>query len=111
MIDLVWLFFLFILIVVLALVALIGNTGQKPITWATITLLFGAIQAWLLITWANFIELIWEPAWEVVLGQRVFALYEFSAFLLLFAMAFFVLMSFRTAVIMWNREGRIILQA
>jgi hypothetical protein len=111
MIDLVWLFFLFILVVVLALVALIGNTGEKPVWWASISVIFGIIHAWLLSTWANFIILIWIPAWEVALGLRLFGLYEFSAFLLLFSMAFFVLMSFRTAVIMWNMEGRIKLQA
>lgn len=111
MTTLMLIFALFIIMVVLALVALIGNTGQKPLTWATITLIFGTIHAWLLITWTNFVELIWEPAWEVVLGQRVFGFYEFSTFLLLFAMTFFVLMSFRTAVIMWNEEGRVKLQA
>lgn len=111
MIDLIWLFFLFILIVVLALMALIGDTGDRPGWWVSISLVFGIIHAWLLATWANFIVLIWNPAWEVALGQRVFGLYEFSAFLLLFSMAFFVLMSLRTAVIMWNEEGRIKLQA
>jgi len=105
------LFVLLIILMVLGVFAIIGNTNEKPWPWGGLTLIFGLLYAWLLITWTNFVLFIWIPAWETFTTKRTPGTYEIGAVILLLGMGFYIIMMVRTAYVSWTKEGIIRLAA
>jgi hypothetical protein len=89
----------------LGLFAIIGDTAVRPLRWGALATTLTIVYTWLLLSWQNFVELIWIPAWNTIMAKEPVTVFGLGAVIFVVGILFYVLMMIRTALISWSRDG------